>query len=120
MAIKYPPKPWRDGQRERLLPGIDFMYNAALKNWVPITPGYVSSKQLQENFGVSTVEQLSQKFDAKVSSIDSDIQLSGRIWKTQLPPKSPNKNDVWIDEKSGKTFSYVTASRTWVELNYVG
>jgi len=120
MAIKYPPKPWRDGQRESLLPGISFMYNAALKNWVPITPGYVSSQQLQDNFGVSTVEALTAKFDSQISNLDSDIDLSGRIWKTQLPPNSPRKNDIWIDQRTGKTFNYVVASGTWVELNYVG
>lgn len=136
MAIKYPPKPWRDGQIESLVPGIDFMYNAALKNWVPISPGFTSSKQLQDNFGVKTVQQLNDKLSenstkiqaaevkinvvsSRVDSIDSDLSLSGRIWKTQSAPQSPSKNDLWFDPTTSKTFSYVSESATWVEISYV-
>jgi len=143
MAIKYPPKPWRDGQVEALVQGIDFMYNAALKNWVPISPGFSSKKQLQENFGVETVQQLNDKLAettskiqtvetrvlenenivntvvSRVHSIDSDLSLSGRIWKTQTAPQSPSKNDLWFDPTSSKTFSYIYETSAWVEISYV-
>ena len=123
MAIKYPPKPWRDGQVESLIPGIEFMYNLALRNWVPISPGYVSDKQLQKNFGVSTVEELKvriSKSETRIDGIDSDVDYVGRIWKTRLPPNYAKKNDVWIDLTTGKAFTFVGENRTWVELNYVG
>ena len=121
-SIKYPPKPWKDGQVEKLLSGIDFMYNAALRNWVPISPGYTSEKQLTENFDVKTIAQLNEKFkqiEVDRISIDSDIQLTGRIWKTVGKPPSPRKNDIWIDYETAKTFSYFDETNAWVELNFV-
>ena len=121
--IKYPPKPWVDGQREKLLPGIDFMYNLALKNWVPISPGYTSEQQLVDNFGVTTLEELNAKFEEIENiqeKLDSDIERSGRIWKTINIPVNPAPNDLWLDFESGKTFSYVAATGAWIEWNLNG
>ena len=123
MSIKYPPKPWRDGQIESLVSGIDFMYNAALKNWVPISPGFSNRKQLQEIYGsddVNVIKAQVYTIESKLVNVDSDIELSGRIWKTRLPPNTPHNNDVWIDLTTGKVFSYVAKTGAWVELNYVG
>ena len=119
-SIKYPPKPWQDGQREELIPGIDFMYNAALRNWVPISPGYSSETQLQENFGVKTLQEIETKFaqlQQDQLAQDSDIQQSGRIWKTINIPDNPAPNDLWLDFQTGKTFSYDNANGAWIEWN---
>ena len=121
--MQYPPKPWLDGQRASLMPGIDFIYSQATKKWVPVTPGYVSSSQLQESFGVSSIQELVVKFEnteKRITNLDSDIQLAGRIWKTTNRPDNPKHNDIWIEQTSGKTLSYVRSTDTWIELNYLG
>ena len=122
-ALKYPPKPWHDGQKHSLINGIDFMYSQSLRKWIPVTPSYVSSSQLDEAFGVSTIQELVQKFEKtedKFRQVDSDIALGGRIWKTLNRPDNPRSNDIWIEQETGKTFSYVYQSDTWVEINYLG
>ena len=119
--LNYPPKPWSEGQRASLLDGMDFMYSQSLKKWVPITPGAVSSAQLEVAFEVRTVQELVTKFDEVTEvqeKLDSEIAQSGRIWKTENRPTTPNKNDIWYDEIEGKTYSYIAATDTWVEINY--
>ena len=64
MKITYPPKPWSEGQRAFLMEGLEFMYSASLKKWVPITPGYATTEQLSAAFEVETIEQLNTKFAA--------------------------------------------------------
>lgn len=116
--ITYPSKPWRDGQRAQLIPGLDFIYSSSIKNWVPVTPGFESETQLEQAFGVKTVEEINVKFvqiETTFTKIDSDIALSGRIWKTTTRPTNPNANDVWFDATSGKTFSYDKTNDTWIQ-----
>lgn len=116
--IKYPSKPWADGQRAELISGMDFVYSSSIKNWVPVTPGFEDKQQLTDVFGVSTVQELNTKFetiDETITKIDSDIVLSGRIWKTVNRPSKPNSNDVWFDATTGKTLSYDKTNDTWIE-----
>ena len=125
MALNYPPKPWKNGQRASLLPGMEFMYSLSSKKWVPITPGYENEEQLQESFSVSTIVELANVFKeetaktqavvTRVDRLDSDIVLSGRIWKTDTKPVSPNKNDVWMDPNSGVTFTYNASADAWIQ-----
>lgn len=116
--IKYPSKPWHDGQRATLIPGLEFMYSSSIKNWVPVTQGFTSETQIEQAFGVKTVEEINTKFqevETVVTKLDSDIKLSGRIWKTTTKPNNPNSNDIWLDATSGKTFSYDIINDTWIE-----
>jgi len=132
MNLNYPPKPWRNGQRAMVIPGMEFMYSASTKKWVPITPGYENEEQLQDSFNVSTLVEVAELFKQETSKIaaavatvtnveksvallDSDIKLSGRIWKSSSAPSNPNANDIWLDANSGKTFSYNAAAQTWVQ-----
>lgn len=117
--LNYPSKPWIDGQSASLIPGLDFRYSQSLRKWIPVTPGAVDANQIEEAFEVRTLQALSKKFDnviEKQAQLDSDIALSGRIWKTTQKPDNPNANDIWYDDE-GKSFSYITATDTWVELN---
>lgn len=117
--IKYPSKPWRDGQTATLIPGMEFMYSASIKNWVPISEGYTSEVQLEQAFGVRTVEELNVKLveiETTFKNVDSDISLSGRIWKKTTKPISPKPNDIWYDATSAKTFSYDNNNDTWIEI----
>lgn len=117
-SIKYPSKPWRDGQRATLIPGMEFVYSSSVRNWVPVSEGFTDQVQLEQAFGVKTVAEINTKFaevDAVISKLDSDITLSGRIWKTTGRPTSPNANDIWVDATSGKTFSYDKINDTWIE-----
>ena len=119
--LNYPPKPWSDGQLASLVGGIDFRYSQSLRKWVPITPGAVNTAQLEVAFEVRTVQELVTKFDEVTivqDKLDSEIVQSGRIWKTENRPTAPNKNDIWYDENEGKTYSYIGATDTWVEINY--
>lgn len=139
MKLNYPSKPWRNGQRAMLIPGMEFMYSSSTKKWVPITPGYENEEQLQDSFNVRTIIELAEifktetakiagslsivsKFDNRIQSVeeataefDSDITQSGRIWKTGSAPSNPNPNDIWIDTVSGGTFSYDAIGETWVQ-----
>jgi len=131
--IKYPAKPWTDGQKAELMSGLSFMYSSSLRKWVPISPGAVQTTQIQEAFGVSTVDDLLAKYntheikineldsDNKVNKVrldnaDSDIERTGRIWKTLNRPTKPGKNDIWIDETIGKAYSYDYDIDTWIQL----
>ena len=137
--INYPPKPWNNGQRAMLQPGMEFMYSSSTKRWVPITPGYENEEQLQTSFNVSTVVELAEvfknqtskvagyvttinSFDGRMQSVEQTaaqlyeaVELSGRIWKTEEVPINPGPNDLWHDGTTGKTFSYYAESDTWVQ-----
>lgn len=139
MKPNYPPKPWTNGMRYMIIPGMEFLYSASTKKWVPVTPGYENEEQLQDSFGVSTIVELAeifkkesvkiaeavatvQQYDTAITTVqssvvqlDSDVRLSGRIWKTSSAPSSPNPNDIWVDAGSGKTFSYDAIGDTWVQ-----
>jgi hypothetical protein len=116
--IKYPAKPWRNGQRAELINGMEFIYSSSVKNWVPVTPGFENKTQLSEVFGVETIQELNEKFvqvDTKFVKIDSDIKQSGRIWKTENTPANPNANDVWIDI-AGSSYYYDANGDTWIQF----
>ena len=116
--IKYPSKPWKDGQRAELISGLEFIYSSSLKNWVPVTPGYENKTQLTQAFGVETIEELNVKLvsiDTKLVSVDSDIRRSGRIWKTTNTPENPSINDVWIDV-TGNSYYYDVNGDTWIQF----
>lgn len=125
MALKYPAQPWKNGQKAELMQGMYFMYSSAIRKWVPISPGFENEQQLVQSFGVSTVQELNAKFEevntvttiltTRTEQLDSDIQLSGRIWKTISRPTAPNNNDVWMEQATGKLFSYDATHDTWVE-----
>lgn len=120
--IKYPPKPWYNGQREELIKGIDFIYSQSTKKWVPVTPGYTSKRQLKESFDVETIEDLNAKFktiDDVIQALDSEIDTKGRIWKTLNRPQGPSPNDLWIDPISNRAYSFNETGNTWVELTYI-
>ena len=116
--LNYPPRPWRDGQIARLQAGIDFAYSFSMKKWVPITPGFESTQQIQSAFGVKTATEVEQIF-FDVNKLKEEIIEFGRIWKTQTRPPDTevHTNDVWIDPQSGKLL-YYTSSDTWVEITY--
>ena len=123
MAFRYPPKPWSDGQRANLMTSssVEFMYSQSLKKWIPITPGFESKTELQEAYGVSTIEELNTKFfeiDQGQLQQDSDIVRVGRIWKNINKPERPKTNDIWIDPNTNRCFNYVAATDTWIELPY--
>lgn len=124
MALNYPALPWVDGQQAEIMPGMNFRYSSSLKKWVPISPRYDNSEQLKEAFDVETVEELNSKFaevDASVYNLtvkseqaDSDIALSGRIWKTAVRPNNPNNNDIWMHPTDDQIYSYNSEFDTWV------
>ena len=123
MAFKYPPKPWEEGQKARLMSNstVEFLYSKSLRKWIPITPGFESKTELEEAYGVSTIQELNTKFvylEQSQDYQDSDIRLSGRIWKKINTPDNPRENDIWIDPISGKSFNYVEEQDAWIEFAY--
>ena len=118
--LNYPSKPWNDGQRAMLLPDLQFAYSQSLKKWVPISPGTVDNSQIEEAFGVSSINELLEKFtnlDVRVNSIDSDLKYYGRIWKTAEPPlTNVNDNDVWVDIDTNIMYSWDENSAVWIQL----
>ena len=118
--LNYPSKPWEDGQRAMLLPDLQFAYSQSLKKWVPISPGTVDNSQIEEAFGVSSINELLEKFtnlDVRVNSIDSDLKYHGRIWKTAEPPLTNVKhNDVWVDIDSNIMYNWDENSAVWIQL----
>lgn len=116
--LSYPKKPWTDGQKATLMPGLQFIYSLSLKKWVPITPGSTDEEQIQAAFGVRTAEEVEQLF-INVEQLQHDMFDFGRIWKTQDRPPNDRvyANDVWIDPETGKLL-YYTTSDTWVEITY--
>lgn len=142
--IRYPSRPWSDGQVATLMPGMDFIFSSSLKKWVPITPGTESKSQLQESFGVSSLDALYDLFNIekdklskaflkikdiendlsntkdKVEELQIDISNSGRIWKSNVAPDIANivnDYDIWIDSTSLDMFYYDFNVKTWVQLN---
>lgn len=75
MALKYPQKPWKEGQQAELLKGMWFVYSSSMKKWIPVTPGYESQQQLETAFGVSTVVELNTKL--------ADIDEQNRVLETK-------------------------------------
>ena len=122
--LNYPSKPWKDGQKAMLMNDIEFMYSQSLRKWVPITPGTVDNSQIEEAFGVSSINELLAKFtalDVRVNNIDSDLKYNGRIWKTSAAPlEGVYDNDVWIDTDLNKMYSWNAEGEIWVEINYIG
>ena len=100
---------------------VEFLYSKSLRKWIPITPGFESKTELEEAYGVSTIQELNTKFvylEQSQDYQDSDIQLSGRIWKKINTPDNPRENDIWIDPISGKSFNYVEEQDAWIEFAY--
>ena len=115
--LVYPKKPWVDGQKANLMTGMQFVYSASLKKWVPITPGFEDSTQLQQAFGVKTVEEVEQIF-TDVETLKEEMLEFGRIWKTEQRP-DPSlvyDNDVWIDPVSGVLVYWKSSANTWIQL----
>ena len=125
MALNYPPKPWTNGQKASLMPGMEFMYSSSTRKWVPITPNFENEDQLQESFGVRTIVELAElfkegtakinTFESKLVELKDDIVLSGRIWKSSQAPTNPNANDVWFEIGSGKNYYYDEINKTWIQ-----
>lgn len=116
--IKYPPKPWTDGQKAELQPGIRFLYSLSLRKWVPITPGTVKEEQLDQAFGVKTVAEVEELFK-DVTQLKDDVLQFGRIWITPERPddNEVNDNDVWIDPGFSVMFYWDKYNVTWIQTN---
>ena len=117
--LRYPAKPWVDGQIASLMPGIEFAYSLSLRKWVPVSPGFAKSEQIQDAFGVSTITEVKQLFEQKTQQLDSDIDRAGRIWKQTVRPAQPKQHDMWFEENTGNFYSYDSKQDTWVEINYI-
>lgn len=116
--LTYPKKPWTDGQRAMLIPGLQFIYSLSLKKWVPVTPGASTENQIEEAFGVKTAEEVERIF-IDVEQIKNDVIEYGRIWKTEVRPAASlvANNDVWIDQITAKMFFWNETFQTWIEIN---
>lgn len=112
--ITYPPTPWEDKQVAYLLPDLRFVYNASLRKWVPVTPGFTKEEDLVTTFGTASVIEVNQK----LRDLDSDLDFVGRIWKTIGRPENPAQNDIWIDQFL-RLFTYNAINDTWIEINYL-
>ena len=118
--LVYPKKPWVDGQKANLLTGMQFIYSASMKKWVPITPGFEDRNQIEEAFGVRTVEEVERIF-TDVDTLKEDMLEFGRIWNT---PEKPNldlvhNNDIWIDPNDTKLYFWNGDIGAWVQTTSV-
>jgi len=122
--LNYPDKPWSDGQRAELLPGMQFIFSSSLRKWVPISPGTSSRDQLLDAFGVRTAEEVNKLFDdvgeiqSQVESVQTQLTSRGKVWKTANRPttKEVKNNDVWIDQETAKLFFYNESADSWIQL----
>lgn len=114
--LNYPPKPWKDGQIAKLQAGVSFAYSFSLKKWIPITPGFENTQQIESGFGVKTAEEVEKIFE-EVDTLKAEIIEFGRIWKTEKrpPDDQANLNDVWIDPETGKLL-YYTDGEVWIQI----
>ena len=115
--LNYPSKPWSDGQRAELLPGMQFVFSSSLRKWVPITPGTSTREQLLDAFGVRTAEEVNKLFD-DVGNLQSQLEGRGKVWKTANRPSvaEVKNNDVWIDQETAKLFFYNELADSWIQL----
>ena len=118
--LVYPKKPWVDGQKANLMTGMQFVYSASMKKWVPITPGFESDAQLQEAFGVKTIEEVEQIF-TDVETLKEDMLEFGRIWNTPERPDESlvNNNDIWIDPNDTKLYFWNGNIGAWIQTTSV-
>lgn len=117
--IKYPSKPWRDGQRATLVNGMEFIYSSSLRNWVPVKPGQESVEQVAQSLSVSDIstkfDEVEDALDSVLSKVAEELATSVKIVKSTTPPANPKANDIWVDADGGKSFSYDAEYETWVE-----
>ena len=116
--LSYPPKPWKDGQKAYLVSDLLFIYSTSLKKWVPITPSFNDSNQLEQAFGVRTAEEVDKLFTT-VDQLKFDMVEFGRIWKTETRPDPAlvYDNDVWIDPATGLLVYWKGSASTWIQLS---
>lgn len=116
-GLQYPKKPWSDGQKAYLIPGVQFVYSLSMKKWVPVTPGFSSETQIEEAFGVKTAEEVDKLF-VDVETLKEEMIEFGRIWKTPTTPdiNLVNTNDVWIDPVTGVMVYWNGDQKTWIQI----
>lgn len=115
--LNYPSKPWSEGQRAELMPGMQFIFSSSLRKWVPVSPGTSSRDQLLDAFGVRTAEEVDKLFD-DVGDLQSRLENGGKLWKTDERPsvEEVKNNDVWIDQETAKLFFYNESADSWIQL----
>ena len=115
--LTYPSKPWKDGQKAYLMPGLQFVYSLSLRKWVPITPGTSTEDQIQEAFGVRTAEEVDKLF-LDVTELQNQLTSRGKVWRTSTRPSitEVSNNDVWIDQDTAKLFFYNASAEAWIQL----
>lgn len=117
MKIKYPPKPWTDGQKAELQPGLRFVYSGSLRKWVPITPDTFKEEEISKAFGVTTVAEVEDIFK-DVTTLKEEMLEFGRIWTTDVRPNlsEVHDNDIWIDPIYSRMFWWDGTNGTWIQI----